>query len=152
MIVYTGVILAISKHDESASMVYAREVDADFNGNGQPFQLANDQNGFTWQNEHLTAENLKFGSVVTYRKHDGNVYSNKVDCRPQVGELPKLNLDFCMKIVSRQTEYLEVFKAVIKVLLDNEVLLSEVKLHIVKNCFTVKILSAFRSLFRNDFH
>ena len=84
--------MAVSKHDESSSMIYAREVqDSDFNGNGQPFQLWN-ENGSVWQNEYVSAEKLAFGSIVTFRKYHGFkcVYYNKVDVKPQVTELPNL--------------------------------------------------------------
>ena len=88
---YTGVILAVSKHDESSSMIFAREVDSKFNGEGQPFQLWN-ENDSVWQNEFVSAEKLAFGSIVTFRKYHGVncVYYNKVDCKPQVPELSNL--------------------------------------------------------------
>lgn len=75
--------MAISKHDESSSTIYAREVDTDFNGNGYPFQLQSNRNGFIWENNHIAAENLFCGCLVTYK--DG-AYCSKIDVKPQVGK------------------------------------------------------------------
>ena len=83
--------MAVSKHDESSSVICARELDSDSIGIGQPFQLWN-ENDSVWQNENVSAEKLAFGSIVTFRKsHDFKcVYYNKVDRKPQVPELPNL--------------------------------------------------------------
>ena len=62
----TAIILAISKYNESSSMIFARDVDRrDGTGYGQLFQLKN-ENGFMWENGCVRAEKLQFGSVVTY--------------------------------------------------------------------------------------
>lgn len=62
----TAIILAISKYDESSSMIFARDVDRrDGTGYGQLFQLKN-ENGFIWENGRIRATKLQFGSVVIY--------------------------------------------------------------------------------------
>lgn len=87
----TAIILAISKYDESSSMLFARDVDRrDGTGYGQLFQLKN-ENGFMWENGCVRAEKLQFGSVVTYWDYgDFNrckcTYWFKAANEPQVGE------------------------------------------------------------------
>ena len=78
-------------------MIYAREVDTKFIGNGQPFQLWN-RNGSVWQNEYVSAERLAIGSLVTFKKYHGFscVYFNKVDVNSQVPELPNLKGAFIL--------------------------------------------------------
>ena len=89
--VQTAIILAISKYDESSSMIFARDVDrTDGTGYGQVFQLKN-ENGFIWENGRIRAENLEFGSRVIYWDYgDFNSYTCtyllKCATEPQVGQ------------------------------------------------------------------
>ena len=87
----TAIILAISKYDESSSMIFARDVDRrDGTGYGQVFQLRN-ESGFIWENGRIRAEKLQFGSVVIYWDYGDFdsckcTYWFKDATEPQVGE------------------------------------------------------------------
>ena len=59
-----GISKAHSKGD--TSIIYARKIDGDEAGEGEPFRLAKKDFRFIWANEEVTAERIRFGSVVKY--------------------------------------------------------------------------------------
>ena len=102
----TGVIMAITKHNESASEIYARKVDPlSCDGVGPIFQLQH-RKGLLWDNDDVTSENLSVGSLMAYKsyelKDDGdhtNVYLRTTDRKPLVRKLKRklisLSRRFC---------------------------------------------------------
>ena len=65
----TGVILAIAKHNATASEIFARELEVDSfgcNGVGPIFPLHH-RNGLLWDNDDVTKKNLSRASLITYK-------------------------------------------------------------------------------------
>ena len=62
------VVISISKaHSKGdTSIIHARKIDEGESGEGQPFRLAKRDFRFIWANEEVTAERIRFGSVVKY--------------------------------------------------------------------------------------
>lgn len=65
------VVIALSKAHSSGetSTLYGRKLSKDdFGGEGHPFQLAQANSLYIWENKMLTEEGIRFGSVVKCRK------------------------------------------------------------------------------------
>ena len=87
----TGVVLAISRHDEARSTIHAAKYNCDHESihlnwddrQGPIFQLHN-RSGFIWDNDLVTQENLGFGCLLTYKNDCRPIYIRRIECKPLV--------------------------------------------------------------------
>ena len=98
------VIVALSKAHSSGetSTLYGRKLSKDdFGGEGHPFQLTQRNSLYIWENKILAEENIRFGSVVKYRKvGNAYVYQGNTKFRRQVKLANKLYRASVIKLVS----------------------------------------------------
>ena len=82
------VIIATTKAHGTGgtSLLYASKLDGEDAIEGDPIRLSTRNGRYIWANEDLTKENIRFGSVVKYRKFgDQYIYSGNTALRPKVG-------------------------------------------------------------------
>ena len=93
---FTAVVVAISKASNRGhtSAVYARRLDKDHRGEGDPFRLrhtwipSRNEARYIWNNEMLRTLKIELGTIVTVVEHrqDNLVFAESSKFKPQVGK------------------------------------------------------------------